>query len=69
MTTVLTIFLTNGHHVIERFTHLKRHEAIKLAQAIGKNGYAKMNGMTFYPAHSIFKTTLHFLNEPKHPVD
>ena len=39
MTTILTVFLTNGQHIVEKFTHLKRTEAIKLARTIAKEGY------------------------------
>jgi len=70
MTTILTVFLTNGQHIVEKFTHLKRTEAIKLARTIAKEGYTYTSGdgLMFYPSHSIFKTSVNFHDEPKHSV-
>jgi len=68
MTTILTVFLTNGQHIVEKFTHLKRTEAIKLARTVAKEGYTYTSGdgLMFYPSHSIFKTSVNFHDEPKH---
>jgi len=68
MTTILTVYFTNGHHISEKFTHLKRREAIKLSRQVAREGYTNGEGTVFYPAHSIFKTSVTFTDEPKHSV-